>query len=311
MYASARIIGIVALGLTLSACTTTRVGQDRLAEKDPLEGFNRGVWAVNRGADTVIIKPVTQVYRAVAPKPARDGVRNFFANVGEPFSFLNNILQGRPDRAVKNLGRFVVNTTIGIGGLFDQATRVGIQPAPEDFGQTLAAWGANGGPYLVLPLLGPSTLRDGVGTGVGQFTDPYRLCLTYCDLPKGVPLGLLAAQVISVRDGLIETGADSFLESALDPYAAARSAYLQRRRAEILNTDGDAAAAEAAAAADADANPLGDDAASGVDADAGIPGTDTAPTPDSAPSATPPAAPSPEAGSPDNPVVSEGQTPPN
>jgi phospholipid-binding lipoprotein MlaA len=117
--------------------------------------------------------------------------------------------------------------------------------------------------------------------------------------------------VISVRDGLIETGADSFLESALDPYAAARSAYLQRRRAEILNTDGDAAAAEAAAAADADANPLGDDAASGVDADAGIPGTDTAPTSDSTPSATPPAAPSPEAGSPDNPVVSEGQTPPN
>lgn len=275
MHASAKMIGVMALGLTLSACTTTRVGTDRLAEKDPLEGFNRTVWAVNRGADQVVVKPVTQVYRAVTPKPARDGVRNFFANVAEPFSFINNVLQGRIDRAMRNLGRFAVNTTAGIGGLFDHARRVGIQPASEDFGQTLAAWGANGGPYLVLPLLGPSTLRDGVGTGVAQFADPYRVCLSECGLPKGVPLAMTATQVISVRDGLIETGADSFLESSLDPYAAARSAYLQRRRAEILNQEGDDAAAEAAAAADAEANPIGADASTAVDADAGIPAADT------------------------------------
>lgn len=274
MNASAKMIGVVALGLTLSACTTTRVGTDRLAEKDPLEGFNRAVWAVNRGADKVVVKPVTQVYRTVAPKPARDGVRNFFANVAEPFSFINNMLQGKPDRAVRNLGRFLVNTTAGIGGLFDHASRVGIKPASEDFGQTLAAWGANGGPYLVLPLLGPSTLRDGVGTGVAQFADPYRVCLSECGLPHGVPLALTATQVISIRDGLIETGADSFLESSLDPYAAARSAFLQRRRAEILNQEGDDAASEAAAAADAEANPIGADAASAADADAGIPGAD-------------------------------------
>lgn len=272
--ASARMIGVVALGLALSGCTTARVGTDRLAEKDPLEGFNRGVWAINRGADKVIVKPVTQVYRAVAPKPARDGVRNFFANVGEPFSFINNILQGKGDRAIRNLGRFVVNTTIGIGGLFDQASRMKIAPAPEDLGQTFAAWGMNGGPYLMLPLLGPSTLRDGVGTGIAQVADPYRYCLNNCGLPHGVPLGLTAAEVISTRDGLIETGADSFLESSLDPYAATRSAYLQRRRADILNRDpadmgvddGDAA------------NPAGADAMSGADTDAGIPGTDTAPS---------------------------------
>ena len=274
MHASAKMIGVVALGLTLSACTTTKVGTDRLAEKDPLEGFNRTIWAVNRGADKVVVKPVTQVYRAVTPKPARDGVRNFFANVAEPFSFINNVLQGRVDRAMRNLGRFAVNTTVGIGGLFDQATRVGIRPASEDFGQTLAAWGANGGPYLMLPLLGPSTLRDGVGTGVAQFTDPYRVCLSECGLPHGVPLAMTATQVISIRDGLIETGADSFLESSLDPYAAARSAYLQRRRAEILNQEGDDAATEAAAAADAEANPIGADAGSAADADAGIPGAD-------------------------------------
>jgi len=269
MRASVRMIGAVAVGLTLSACATT--GTDRLAEKDPLEGFNRGVWAVNRGADKIIVKPVTQVYRAVAPKPARDGVRNFFANVGEPFSFINNVLQGKVDRAVRNLGRFLVNSTAGIGGLFDQASRAGIKPAPEDFGQTLAIWGANGGPYLMLPLLGPSTLRDGVGTGIAQFTDPYRVCLSECGLPHGVPLAMTATQIISVRDGLIETGADNFLESSLDPYAAARSAYLQRRRAEILNQEGDDAAAEAAAAADAEANPIGAEAGSAADADAGIP----------------------------------------
>jgi len=301
MQASARMIGVVALGLTLSACATTRPGTDRLAEKDPLEGFNRGVWAVNRGADKVVIKPVTQVYRAVAPKPARDGVRNFFGNVAEPFSFINNILQGKVDRAARNLGRFLVNTTAGIGGLFDQASRVGIKPAPEDFGQTLANWGANGGPYLVLPLLGPSTLRDGVGTGVSQLANPYNVCLSECGLPHGVPLALLATQVISTRDGLIETGADNFLESSLDPYAAARSAYLQRRRAEILDQEGDDAAAEAAAAADAAANPVGDDPASAADVDAGIPGGGEASQP-------PPAPPEPASGSdpkPSDPATSE------
>ena len=272
MRSSAKIFGVAALGLLLSACTTTRVGTDRLAEKDPLEGFNRAVWAVNRGADKVVVKPVTQVYRAVAPKPARDGVRNFFANVTEPFSFINNILQGKGDRAGRNLGRFLVNTTVGIGGLFDPASRMGIKRADEDMGQTLAAWGANGGPYIVLPLLGPSTLRDGIGTGTALLADPYRVCLRECGLPKGVPTGLTVGQVISIRDGLIESGADNFLESSLDPYSAARSAYLQRRRAEILDQEDDAMAG-----ADGDAAPVGSDALSGADADAGIIGAETTP----------------------------------
>ncbi|WP_296538947.1 VacJ family lipoprotein [Rhizorhabdus sp.] len=272
--AAARMIGVVALGMLISGCTTTRVGTDRLAERDPLEGFNRTIWAVNRGADKVVVKPVTQVYRAVAPKPARDGVRNFFANVSEPFSFINNILQGHGDRAIRNLGRFVVNTTIGIGGLFDQATRMKIKPAPEDFGQTLAAWGANGGPYLMLPLLGPSTLRDAVGRGTTLVADPYRVCVNRCNLPSGVPIALTAAEVISTRDGLIETGADSFLESSLDPYAAARSAYLQRRHADILNRD----SADMTLDDGDGANPAIDDAMSAADTDAGIPGNDTAPS---------------------------------
>lgn len=307
MHVPARMIGVMALGLALSACTTTRVGTDRLAEKDPLEGLNRAIWSVNSGADKVVVKPVTQVYRAVTPKPARDGVRNFFSNVGEPFSFINNILQGKPDRAVRNLGRFLINTTAGIGGLFDHASRAGVRPATEDFGQTLAAWGANGGPYLVLPLLGPSTLRDGVGTGVSQLADPYRVCMRECGLPSGLPTGMTVLEVISVRDGLIASGADSFLESALDPYAAARSAFLQRRRAQILNQDEGDGDAEAAAAADAETNPMGDDALSGADADAGIPGTDTAPSTDPAPIGNTPET----AVEPGNPAASEQPQQPN
>jgi len=278
------MIGLVIIGMTMPACTTTHVGTDRLAEKDPLEGFNRAVWAVNRGADKVVVKPVARVYRAVTPKPARDGVRNFFANVGEPFSFINNILQGHGDRAARNLGRFLVNSTVGLGGLFDHASRIEIKPAPEDLGQTFAAWGMNGGPYLMLPLLGPSTLRDGVGTGLSQVADPYRYCLNNCDLPRGAPLALMAAEVISTREGLIEAGADNFLESSLDPYAAARSAYLQRRRADILNRD----AADLPGEDGDGANPAVDDALSAADADAGIPGADTAPSPEAPPPAMAP-----------------------
>jgi phospholipid-binding lipoprotein MlaA len=305
MRVTAKLVSVLALACALPACTTTHVGTDRLAERDPLEGLNRGIWAVNRGADKVIVKPVTQVYRAVAPKPARDGVRNFFSNVGEPFSLINNVLQGRFDRAVRNLGRFVVNTTIGIGGLFDNASRMKIKPAEEDFGQTLAAWGANGGPYLMLPLLGPSTLRDGVGLGVAQFADPYNVCLRECGLPKVARYGALAAQVIDARNSLIESGADNFLDSSLDSYAAARSAYLQRRRAAILNQEGDDSATEAAAAADAADNPISGDSTSAADADAGIPPSDTPAPAAAAPSpasSTPPSNPA-------NPDVSQPQQP--
>jgi phospholipid-binding lipoprotein MlaA len=263
MRLPAKILPMIAIASMLSACTTANIGQDRLAERDPLQKVNRGVFAINRFADKVVVKPVAQVYRAVAPKPARQGISNFFRNVEEPFSFINNLLQGHGDRALRNLGRFVVNSTIGIGGLFDPATKHGIKAAPEDLGQTFAAWGMNGGPFLMLPILGPSTMRDGVGFGIAEFADPYHACQSYCGLPHHVPLALTGTQLLSVRADLIENGADAFLESSLDPYAAMRSAYLQGRRAEILNLDGDdaaaQAAAEAAAAADAEANPIGTD----------------------------------------------------
>lgn len=226
------------LALALLAGCATTPGEDRLAERDPLEGFNRGVWGFNRGVDKVVLKPVSTVYRTVAPKPARRGLSRILSNLGEPFSFINNMLQGKPDRAANNLGRFLVNSTIGVGGLADHATGFGMKPTPEDFGQTLAAWGANGGPYLVLPILGPSTLRDGAGSGIAQLADPYRLCLRECGLLSSS--GRLAAtggEIVVARADLTDAGADAFLDTSLDPYATARSAYLQRRRAQILDRE--------------------------------------------------------------------------
>ena len=232
---AARLLVPLAGALVLSACATP--GQYELAQRDPLEKVNRGVWAVNQGADKVLIKPVTQVYRTVAPRPVRQGVSNVFANLTEPWSFVNNVLQGKGDRAGRNLARFLINSTIGIAGLWDPASKLGARPAPEDLGQTLAVWGVNGGPYLVLPLLGPSTLRDGIGSGVAAFADPVKYAINHADINVWYKRGYLAAYIIDARSDLMESGGDAFLESSLDPYAAARSAYLQLRTAQIANQD--------------------------------------------------------------------------
>jgi phospholipid-binding lipoprotein MlaA len=260
------LIAALSLMLLAGGCATVP-GQDRLAQRDPLEKFNRGVWSVNMAADKVVIKPASSVYRAVAPKPVRSGVSNFFSNVTEPWSFVNNMLQGKPKRAMQNLGRFVLNTTVGVGGLFDVASKNGIAPAYEDFGQTMARWGVNGGPYLVLPLLGPSTLRDGVGSAVAFGADPINIGIRESDVSNTAALGYRGVMVIDARSQLTDSGGDAFLKSSLDPYATARSAYLQRRRAAILDQEGSM-----------DAGPPDDDASAG----------DTVPAPvgDAAPAPT-------------------------
>lgn len=234
----------------LAGCATVP-GTDRLAERDPLQGFNRAMWGFNQGLDKVVLKPVSTVYRTVAPRPARRGISRLFANLSEPWSFINNMLQAKPKRAVRNLGRFLVNTTIGVGGLADPATKMGIRAAPEDFGQTLARWGVNGGPYLVLPILGPSTLRDGIGSGIAQLADPYRVCLRECGPSSTVRWAATGAEIISLRSDLTEAGADGLLRDSLDPYTTAKSAYLQRRRAAILDREDDAAAIPPVGPADA------------------------------------------------------------
>ena len=222
--------------LALGGCATMP-GAYRLAEKDPLEKANRVIWGVNRAADKVIVKPVTRVYRAVAPRPARQGVSNFFANLAEPWSFVNNVLQGKPKRAAQNLKRFLVNSTIGLAGFLDPATRLKIPDNYEDLGQTFAVWGVNGGPYVMLPLLGPSTLRDGIGSGIAFYADPLNIGLRQWHHARWPKRAYRVAQIVNARSELTESGGDAFLETSLDPYAAARSAYLQRRTAAIADQE--------------------------------------------------------------------------
>lgn len=202
---------------------------------DPLEKLNRAIWGVNMGVDKVVLKPASTVYRTITPRPARRGLTRVLANLSEPYSAINNLLQGKAGRAFNSLGRFVVNSTAGVGGLADQASRMGLRPTPEDFGLTLAHWGVNAGPYIVIPLLGPSTLRDGVGTGVAFYLDPYRIGLRQSGLSSFQRLGINAFEVVSARSDLTDAGGDAFLKTSLDSYATARSAFFQRRRQAILD----------------------------------------------------------------------------
>ena len=233
-----KLLTILLLALCLSACATTQAGPNGMADRDPHEEFNRDMWAVNQGLDAVAIRPVTNVYRAVPPRPVRSGVSNVFRNLTEPWSFINNLLQGRPGRALRNLGRFIVNSTIGIGGLFDHASALGIDPAPEDFGQTLAVWGVGDGGYVLNPIFGPSTQRDTFGTIVDIVANPVSLFFDRgLNMSGEAQLAIRAGGIISTRPDLMDTGVDAFLDSSADPYAAARSAYFQQREAQILNYD--------------------------------------------------------------------------
>lgn len=305
---AARLLAPLAGALLLSACATP--GQYELAQRDPLEKVNRGVWAVNRGADKVLIKPVTQAYRTVAPRPVRQGVSNLFSNLSEPWSFVNNLLQGKIDRAGRNFSRFLINSTIGVAGLWDRASKMGERPAPEDLGQTLAVWGVNGGPYLVLPLLGPSTLRDGIGSGVAAYADPVKIAIAQAHINVWYKRGYLAAYIVDARSNLIETGGDAFLESSLDPYAAARSAYLQLRTAQIANQDDQAGTVPGAsgvpspvgnaATMPSSGAPLPGDDQPGAplpQSSAPLPGDDT-PAPPAQPGTKQPEAPLPQSGAP-------------
>jgi phospholipid-binding lipoprotein MlaA len=203
-------------------------------DNDPLEGVNRGIFEFNRVVDGVLIKPLAQIYRGVLPQPAQDSVRSFLRNLRTPVILANDLLQGDRDRAGTTMGRFLVNTTLGIGGLFDVASELGMPFHDEDFGQTLAVWGVGEGPYLVLPLLGPSNPRDVVGLASEFFLDPVNLYLRKEDLEylTYVRAGLRGidarARSIDVLDELERT--------SLDYYAAIRSLYRQQRANDIRNS---------------------------------------------------------------------------
>lgn len=216
--------GILVAAL-LSGCAST-------TNKDPLEGFNRGIYKFNDVADKAVVKPIAGAYKGAIPGPVRTGVSNFFSNLGEIVTVINDLLQFKFDKALTDAGRFAINTTFGIGGLVDWASMDGIEKRKEDFGQTLAYWGWKDSAYLVLPLLGPSTLRDAGGLVVDSAVfDP----VYYVD---HVPTRnqLLITKAIDARSQYLP-GSDLLDEAALDPYIFMRDAYLQRR--EHLTADGE------------------------------------------------------------------------
>ena len=206
--------------LFLSACATPGEGDPR----DPLEPFNRAVYGFNQNVDQAIAKPVATAYRDYVPDPLRNYVRNFFSNLGDLLIGFNNILQGKPDEGLQDWARFAFNSVFGVLGINDFASDIGLEKHNEDFGQTLGRWGFGEGPYLVLPLLGSSDVRDGIGTAGDLYADPVG------DLrPVRLRNSLTVLRFTGIRADLLE--ASRLLEqAALDPYVFQRDAYLQRRR---------------------------------------------------------------------------------
>ncbi len=220
----------------LAGCATTPGGVSE-AELDRFEKTNRAIYKFNKGVDTAVLKPVTQGYRAVVPGVARRGVSNALDNVDEPLSFINAVLQGKFKVAFRAVDRFLINSTFGVAGLFDHATEMGLPKQEEDFGQTLAAWGVGSGPFIMLPLLGPSTLRDSVGFGVDSVTDPWPKFQKHVAGLNGTErIGVTAGEAIDLRSRLVDT-ADPLLATALDEYATVRAAYLQQRLNDIYDGD--------------------------------------------------------------------------
>ncbi|EUJ11333.1 surface lipoprotein [Methylophilaceae bacterium 11] len=210
----------VALTSMVAGCATA-------TNKDPLEGVNRGIYKFNDVADRGLIKPVATAYKTVTPSPIRKGVSNFFSNIGTLTTVINDLLQFKFAHAFTDAGRFVINTTFGLAGLIDVASMDNIEKRSEDFGQTLGHWGVGNGAYLVLPFIGPSTVRDAAGLAVDTVTsDP----ITYTHNIGQVRLHnqLRTAQLIDKRTQLLDA-TDIVDNASIDPYAFLRDAYLQRR----------------------------------------------------------------------------------
>jgi phospholipid-binding lipoprotein MlaA len=212
-----------AMLMGLTACAT---GPDA-HPKDPLEPWNRGVYRFNDVLDTNVVKPVAETYQEVTPDPVRKGVSNFFGNIRDVWSSVNAALQLRPQEALENLFRVGLNSTVGLGGVLDVATEMGIPRTRLDFGQTLGRWGVPSGPYLVLPLLGPSSVRDATGTVIQFRLNDY----TNFDDDQ-LQTSLTALEVIDTRAGLLRAGT-LLNEAAIDKYSFVRDFYLQRRQNQI------------------------------------------------------------------------------
>ncbi|MDR1647969.1 MAG: VacJ family lipoprotein [Zoogloeaceae bacterium] len=231
----ARVLAALTLGATLALVSAQAQengdgnGGNGNGAYDPLEGFNRAMFAVNEGIDQVALKPAAQAYEAVVPLPARVGVANFYDNIWDVNRSGNAFLQGKPREGLTGLARLLINSTIGIFGLFDVASELELEEGDEDFGQTLAVWGVPDGPYLFLPFVGPSNPRDLAGWGVDQAT--YPLWAHVEDRPA-LRNSLVVLGAVRGRAALLP--ADTVISDAsFDKYTYIRSAALQRRAAQI------------------------------------------------------------------------------
>lgn len=219
--------GLALFVLMLSGCATGPNANPR----DPLEPFNRGVYQFNDAVDRAVVKPAATIYRDVLPSPVRTGVSNFFANLQDAWSFVNNSLQLKGEAAGNSLVRFGVNTFLGFGGVLDIASEMQVERQSEDFGQTLGYWGVGAGPYLILPLLGPSTLRDTVALPVDA---QGNLVAGVGDVSTRNALTTL--NLLNQRSRLLQ--ASSILDQvALDPYTFTRDAFLQSRLNAVYDGD--------------------------------------------------------------------------
>ncbi|MCA3255477.1 MAG: VacJ family lipoprotein [Alphaproteobacteria bacterium] len=232
MSQMARLIIVATAGLALAGCTTPRAGRDSLAP-DPWEKTNRSIYSFNRSIDKAVVTPATKAYRAVLPQAAQRGIRNVFNLASQPLSFVNSVLQGKPKQAMRTAGRFAINATIGVGGLADHASDMGVVDEPEDFGQTLAVWGVKSGPYVMLPFFGPSSVRDTLGFGLDQVADPFDIQLQR-ETKALEYYAIRAVSLLDTRSFLLDT-ADSLLRGSADEYATVRSAYLQLRENQIYD----------------------------------------------------------------------------
>ncbi len=228
---------MITMLLLLGACAhggerLERVAISPQAEADPWERSNRQVYVLSTGIDRAVLLPVTNAYRMTVPAAARRGIANGYNNLREPTHLANALLQGKVKRAFRALDRLLINGVLGLG-VSDHATAMGLPVQSHDFGQTMAVWGVPSGPFIMLPFLGPSTVRDGLGFFVDFFADPANH-LENRLLSREEKYLKLGVRVLDIRSGLRDQG-EQLLEGAADPYATIRSAWLQRRRFEIFD----------------------------------------------------------------------------
>ena len=274
-----------ALAIALAGCATIREGRGGPGQRlDPWENWNRKVFNFNEGLDNAVLKPVATLYSDVVPQPVRRSVTNFFNNFSDAWSAINNMLQGKFALGFEDATRVGTNTLFGLGGILDVASEMGLEHHYEDFGQTLGRYGVGAGAYVVLPILGPSTVRDTAATPLDRLATPP----AFFD-GTGTQVGLTLMQIINTRAELL--GATRVIDDiALDKYTFIRDAYLQRRRSLVF--DGDVPETpeppdEAASAATGAAAGTGAPPAVATPASAPLPASPASTPPPAAPASTP------------------------